>query len=401
VRVQVITEASPHVGIPFRVATPADPAPATYGPWRPKRMLGAQSLGGLRLPDAKPTVSTLYAPRGVWLDDRCLVAADTGNHRVLIWYGRPDRDSAPADVVLGQADAHSEGPAAGRTGPRNGMYLPTGVLVDQDRLVVSDAWHHRILVWDRLPERTGTPPDHILGQLGPQVVKPNGGGEASASRFYWPFGIAVVDERFYVCDTGNRRVLAWRDGIPLDGRGADVILGQPNERSRSENRGGAVRADSFRWPHAITGTGRGGVVVADAGNHRLLRWDAHPQADHPADGVLGQPDLCTAVEFPYASQEGRLRYPYAVAGGSGLAVADTANNRVLLWDEYPTGDAVPDAVLAQPDYASAGENRWEAVAADTLCWPYGLSRWDDELAIADSGNNRIVLWERAPTVGGR
>ncbi|MDP2712122.1 MAG: NHL repeat-containing protein [Solirubrobacteraceae bacterium] len=398
----MITESAPHVGIVTGAGAGAGagPVPATYGPWRPRTILGARSSGGLLLPDAKPTASALYAPRGVWLDDERLIASDTGNHRVLIWHGRPDRDGAPADVVLGQPDANSEGPAAGGAGPGNGMFLPTGVLVDDGRLVVSDAWHHRILVWDRVPQRTGTAPDHVLGQPGPHAVEPNAGADATATTFYWPFGVAVVDGRFYVCDTGNRRILAWSDGIPLDGRGADVVLGQPDARSRSENRGGAVGPDSFRWPHAIAGTGDGGIVVADAGNHRLLRWDAHPRADRPADGVLGQPDLHTAVEFPYVSQEGRLRFPYAVASGPGLAVADTANNRVLLWDEVPTAATAPAAVLAQPDLAAAGENRWERIAADTLCWPYGLARWGDELAIADSGNNRIVLWDAA-AAGGR
>ena len=59
----------------------------------------------------------------------------------------------------------------------------------------------------------------------------------------------------------------------------------------------------------------------------------------------------------------------------------------------------PDAVLAQPTYAACGENRWDMVSPDSLCWPYGL-HWhagaDHELlAVADSGNNRIVPWERS------
>lgn len=400
VRVQVISEAAPHVGFAARARAGAA-ASCGYGPWRPKTILGAPSPGGLLLPDARPTASTLYGPRGVWLDDRHVIATDTGNHRVLIWHGRPDRAGAPADVVLGQRDAATEGPADAGRGPRNGMRVPTGVLVAGGRLVVCDAWHHRLLVWDRVPQRSGTPPDHILGQPGPLDVEPNAGRSATSATFYWPFGIGLIDGRFYVCDTGNRRVLAWADGIPLDGRGADVILGQPDAHSRSENRGGDAGPDSFRWPHAIAGTGSGGIVVADAGNHRLLRWDAHPLADRPADGVLGQPDLHTAAEFPYGSQEGRLRFPYGAAGGPGLAVADTANNRLLVWDEFPAADVAPDVVLAQPDRASSGENRWEAVGDDTLCWPYGVARWGNELAIADSGNNRVVLWHRPATAGGR
>jgi hypothetical protein len=373
---------------------PLPPVERAYGGWRPRVVLGATSAGGLLLPDAKPSASTMYAPRGVWLDGERVVACDTGNHRVLVWHGRPDTDGTDADVVLGQADAGAEGPAAGGAGPRNGMHLPTGVLVDGGRLVVADAWHHRVLVWDGVPQRSATPPDHVIGQPTASAVDPNAGGEPTGATLYWPFGIAVVDGRFYICDTGNRRVLGWHDGLPLDGRAADVVLGQPDARSRAENRGGAAGADSFRWPHALAGTGRGGIVVADAGNHRLLRWDEHPDADRRADGVLGQPDFLSNSELPYQSQAGRLRFPYALAGPPGLAVADTANNRVLVWDERPPDGRAPDAVLAQPDLAAAGENRWDAVAADTLCWPYGLARDGDTLAIADSGNNRVVLWER-------
>lgn len=389
-RVQVIDEAGSALR-PFPVA-PAGPTPACWGTWRPALILGATSPGGLMLPDAAPSASTLYAPRGVWIDEHRVVVADTGNHRVLIWHGLPEADGAAADVVLGQADWADEGPAGGGRGPANGMNLPTGILVDDGRLIVADAWHHRLLVWDRVPEASGAAPDHVIGQADAESVEPNRGGEAGADTLYWPFGIALVDGRFYIADTGNRRVLGWPGGLPLDGRPADLVLGQPDASSREENRG-RLRADSFRWPHAICGTGTGGIFVADAGNHRILRWDRHPEGDGAADAVIGQADFNTADEFPYASQEGRLRFPYAVAG-PGLAVADTANGRVLIWGDAPRSDERPEVALAQRDFATAGDNRWESVAADTLCWPYGLSRHGDLLAIADSGNNRVVLWRR-------
>ena len=409
-RVQVIATGSTHTGVvpgfgvPDTVASP----PTSYAGWRPRAILGADSPGGLLLPPAMPTAAHMYAPRAVWTDGEVVIAADTGNHRVLIWHGVPDTDGAAAAVVLGQLDEHSEGPAAGGVGPSNGMHLPTGVLVHEGRLVVADAWHHRLLVWDVVPTVTGTAPDHVIGQPDDLTVTPNSGGEPTDTTFYWPFGIAVVDGRFYVADTGNRRVLVWRDGIPDSGQPADVVLGQPDAFSREENRGASVDADSFRWPHAFAATGTGGVVIADAGNHRMLRWDLHPEADRPADGVLGQPDFTSGGEFPYVSQAGRLRFPYGVSSVDGeLAIADTANNRVLL---YATTDASlnqePIASLGQPTLAANGENRWEAVGADTLCWPYGV-HWHrpslvepvettarELIAIADSGNNRVVLWER-------
>ncbi len=368
---------------------------APTGGWAPEVWLGAPAPGGLALPAANPTMAFLYSPRGVHLDDDVLVVADTGNHRVLIWHGVPTSDEQPADVVLGQADGVSEGRAAAGRGPERGLNLPCGVLVHEGRLVVADAWHHRILVWHTVPTRSDVAPDVVLGQADASSVEPNRGGDCSASTMYWPFGIAVVGDRFWVADTGNRRVLGWDGGLPTADRPADVVLGQPDASHREENRGADAGPDSFRWPHAITGTDDL-LLVADAGDHRVLGWTPHPASDGPASVVAGQPDLVSAVEWPYGPHTGdRFRFPYAAAvQGGTFAVADTANNRILLWVGIPTDGRAADHVLGQPSFAKNGENRWAAVDRDTLCWPYGISLRGDRLAVADSGNNRVMLWRR-------
>ncbi len=363
------------------------------GGWAPSVWLGAPASGGLALPSASPTMAWMYSPRAVFLSDDLLVVADSGNHRVLVWHGVPTRDEQPADVVLGQPDGTTEGRATG--GPQRGMNLPTGVLVHDGKLIVADAWHHRILVWNEVPTASDTVPDRVLGQAYATVVEPNRGTECSASTLYWPFGIAMVGGRFWVADTGNRRVLGWDGGLPTADRPADVVLGQPDPHLREENRGGDVDAHSFRWPHAITGTDEL-LLVADAGDHRVLGWRPHPDKDTPAELLVGQPDFGSAVEWPYGPHTGdRLRFPYAVAlDAERLAVSDTANNRILLWDGVPSDGRAADHVLAQPTFASNGENRWSSVQHDTLCWPYGISLHGDRLAVADSGNNRVVLWRR-------
>jgi len=315
------------------------------GGWRPRTWLGAPAPGGLALPSAQPTASWLYAPRGVYLGPRSgqagppgpdvLVVADTGNHRVMIWNEVPEWDEQPCDVVLGQPDAFSEGPAAGRGDTKTGLNLPTGVLMHDGRLIVADAWHHRVLIYDRLPEAPGALPD--------------------------------------------------------------LILGQPDGFSRDENRGGPAGPASFRWPHSIAGAGTSGadteLYIADAGNHRVLGWTARPDTDTPADQVIGQPDFGTATGLPYGPQTAdMLRFPYAIdTDGSTLTIADTANNRILLWDRP---DPRAAAVLGQPGFGPNGENHWTGVTRDSLCWPYGLSLSAGRLAIADSGNNRVVIWER-------
>ncbi|WP_237573426.1 NHL repeat-containing protein [Mycolicibacterium lacusdiani] len=371
------------------------------GGWAPEVWLGAPAPGGLALPPASPTMAWMYSPRGVFLGENHVAVADSGNHRVLIWHGMPTADEQPADVVLGQPDGTTEGRAANGRGPERGMNLPTGVLVHGGRLIVADAWHHRILVWDEVPVLDDTPPDHVLGQPDVTSVLPNQGGECSASTFYWPFGIAMVGSRFWVADTGNRRVLGWDGGIPDPGRPADVVLGQPDPKHREENRGGDAGPASFRWPHDIAGRGDL-LLVADAGDHRILGWSPHPDVDRPADVVIGQPDFTSATEWPYGPHTGdRFRFPYAIGldatdpSTERLAIADTANNRILLWNGVPLDGRAADHVLAQPDFGSNGENRWTSVQRDTLCWPYGISLAGDRLAVSDSGNNRVVIWQRS------
>ncbi|MCS6865891.1 MAG: NHL repeat-containing protein [Gemmataceae bacterium] len=354
---------------------------------KPALWLGAPAPGRLALPAAGPTASQLYAPRGVWLDAQRLIVADSGNHRVLIWHTGPTQDHQPADVVLGQPDFTTEGP--------KGLHLPTGVLVVDDQLLVCDAWHHRVLIWDRIPTSPNTPPAAVLGQPHQEATEPNRGGAISGCGFYWPYGIGWAKGWLWVADTGNRRVLGWQ-GIPSDGQAADIILGQPDATHGAENRGGPVAGDSFRWPHAVAATEEL-LFVADAGNHRVLGW-LFPVSDRPADVVLGQPAFDTNHESPYAPPgPSTLRFPYGVTTWKNeLSVADTANNRVVHWNTVPTTGAghPANAVFGQETFASAGENRWQAVTADSLCWPYGVCRCGPRLAIADSGNNRVMIWQQ-------
>ncbi len=364
-------------------------------PLTPHLWLGAYSPGGLVLPDAAPTPSQMYAPRGVYFDDERLIVADTGNHRLLIWHDFPTADGAAADVVLGQPDFYSEGPNAGGRGPQNGLHLPTGVAVIDGKLFVADAWNHRLLVWNCVPQNSDTPPDYALGQPDLCAVTENRGGLVSALGLYWPYGFARINGRFYITDTGNRRILVWNH-LPQPEQPPDLIMGQDGPDKGLENRGIGVAANTFRWPHAVAGTDKM-LYIADAGNHRILGWQ-QPVTDRNADLLLGQTDFSQAMEWPYGKQGAHvLRFPYAIAlDGDTLACADTANNRVLFWQGLPDENASccpADNVIGQYNFEDNGENRWEAVTRDTMCWPYGIWMHNGRIAIADSGNNRVMIWK--------
>ena len=91
-----------------------------------------------------------------------------------------------------------------------------------------------------------------------------------------------------------------------------------------------------------------------------------------------------------------MNMPYALAVlGSRLVVADTANSRILGFDDSSMA-AQADRLTAQPDFAAKGDNRWGVAERDTVCWPYGMSSLGSTVAIADSGNNRIMIWDAAP-----
>ena len=329
------------------------------------------------------------------MDDDHFIVCDSGNHRVMIWNGIPTENGQPADMVLGQADFYSEGPACGHANFASGFHLPTGVIVANGKLLVGDAWHHRVLVWNEVPQKSQTPPDYALGQSDLLQVQPNRGEYATASSMYWPYGLAFIAGKLFVTDTGNRRVLVW-SGVPQADQPAEWVLGQPDAASTGENRDGPVSANSFRWPHAVAGNAHQ-LWIADAGNHRVLGWDGAVTLDRPADRVLGQEDFSGSREWPYDVQgERRLRFPYGIdSQGSCLAVADTANNRILFW-KLPIDQvafAAARDVFGQIDFAKFGENHWQAVTDRSLCWPYGICLHKGLLAVADSGNNRVMIWD--------
>ena len=367
---------------------------------RPVFELGAASPGGLRLPDAMPSASTLYGPRGLAFseDGQTLVVADTGNHRLLVWRDW-SREHGPAMAVLGQRDFASEGAQATGAGPEYGLHLPTGLVISGGRLLVCDAWNHRVLVWNGVPEESGVTPDFVLGQDNLSGTLKNRGGAIGPAGLDCPYGIAVIEGNLHVADTQNRRVLIW-EGVPEKDEPAVDLIGQDDFFSGEENRGRGVGKDTLRWPHALASTGRGELILADAGNHRLMAWEQGSARGGAADILVGQENFGQAFELPYRAQgPTRLRFPYGlVADSDRVFVADTANNRVLRWDA-PLGDrSAAVGVLGQHEFDSSGENRWEAVAPDTLCWPYGLALWGDLLAIADSGNNRVVGWDLDPAL---
>jgi len=349
-----------------------------------------------------PTAKTLFGPRGALLasPEGPLFVCDTGHHRLLIWNSAPERSGTPADIVIGQPDFSSEGRNARGNVDAATLNVPTGIAASNGVLAVADAWNHRVLIWHSYPTRSNQPADVVLGQTDFAGALANRGMvHATADTLNWCYGVAIADGALYVADTGNRRVLKWNH-VPLDnGTPADLVLGQEDFVTRDENAGYAPAAAGMRWPHAVA-VMQNRLFVADAGNNRVMAWDQMP-ADNgaPCSFVLGQQDF-TGVDHnmaAYYPTAAALNMPYGLAVLNGvLAIADTANSRLVAHklDELAM-TAAASRIAGQRTFHDKGDNRWLAPSRDSLCWPYGITACGSTLVIADSGNNRVLLWEAA------
>jgi hypothetical protein len=376
-------------------------------PGGPLRILGgaAAAAAGAGVEPLQVRADTLFGPRGVALGPAAaggpLAVCDTGHHRLLLWRSVPERDHAPADLILGQPDFTSEGRNGGRTPGAATLHVPTGVAIERDLLAVADAWNHRVLLWHGLPTRSNAPADVVLGQADFTAAAANRGrASAAADTLHWCYGVALLGGRLVVADTGNRRVLIWNRVPTANGQPADLVLGQRDFLCRDENAGGAPGPLGMRWPHAAAAAA-GGLQIADAGNHRILGWRTWPAASAaPADLVLGQSDFATLDPNggAYWPDAATLNMPYGLAAaGEWLVAADTSNSRLLAWRAAHLDTAAAAAGLAaQDDFAAKGDNRWQPATRDSLCWPYALAARDGLLAVADSGNNRVSLWRLVP-----
>jgi hypothetical protein len=104
-----------------------------------------------------PSATSIGDPWGVASDGTNLFVADADFHRVLIFNPIPTTNGASASRVLGQGtftnatgnDANQDGVAEANPTART-LRQPTGVNVNGKRLLVSDYWNHRILIFNSL-----------------------------------------------------------------------------------------------------------------------------------------------------------------------------------------------------------------------------------------------------------
>ncbi|MCW5807218.1 MAG: hypothetical protein KIT31_32980 [Deltaproteobacteria bacterium] len=165
--------------------------------------------------------------------------------------------------------------------------------------------------------------------------------------------IAKSGTKLLVSDSVNNRVLIWNSIPTTNGQPADLVLGQPDFTSK----GSGNSASGLSGPRGLWTDGQR-LIVSDRLNNRVLIWNTFPtQNGAPADTVLGAPGfgMSPVINPPTASS---FRNPHGVSfDGARLYVADQQNNRVLVWNGMPSSNnKAADQVLGQSGFDGALEN---------------------------------------------
>lgn len=337
-----------------------------------------------------PSASGLDGPSGhPLLVGGNLYIADTRSHRLLAFAGVPQENLASASFVLGQPDFETVTQGAAEEG---GLSNPRAVSSDGTRFAVADTGHHRVLLHAAVPRNSSTEPDIVVGQADRSSTQPG----CDASSLSSPSDVFLGAGKLIVADTGNHRILVWNSIPEADGEPAALVLGQRNLTTCAANDangdGASDASPAATTLNAPTGVWTDGtrLVVADRDNHRVLIWNQFPTSNgKAADIVIGQAGFTTRTVATTATG---LNTPSSVLGTPlQLFVADSENNRVLVWNQFPTANGqAADVVVGQLDFTSGGTAK--PPHAESFDYPNGLFLSWPYLGVTDNGNNRVLFF---------
>lgn len=320
-----------------------------------------------------------------------LYIPDTESNRVVGFDGMPTQNNPTIEFFLGQIDffTHSES-----AGPR-GMSHPSNISFEDTRMAVADPGNCRVEIYNTLPIETFAPAHVIAGQPDYLNISPR----CDERSLDAPHGVSLAQGKLVVADTGNNRILIWKFIPQVTGWWADLALGKNSPKD--------CGPDGYDGPYALSrpeGVWTDGtrLLVADTGHNRVLVWNTFPIANNqPPDHVLGQPDLTSTTAATTAT--GMSEPNNVQSTGQQIFVTETGNNRVLIWNQFPTTNAAPaDIVLGQPDFTSRDPGTLPPTkddpephfsTAQTLFSPSGVLVVPPRVLVTDSGNSRVLVYE--------
>ena len=176
----------------------------------------------------------------------------------------------------------------------------------------------------------------------------------------------------------------------------DTVVGQPDFTTLTSS----LTQSGVRDPSAVATDGHI-LAIADTDNNRVLIWNSIPTSNGaPADIVLGQSGFTSISSPPVVSASG-MRGPQGVwIQGNRLFVADSLDNRILIWNSIPTqNNQAADLVLGQTGFGPGPQvpSVLPPATASNMVEPVGVTSDGTHLFVSDLGQNRVLIWNSIPT----
>jgi sugar lactone lactonase YvrE len=272
----------------------------------------------------KQKSALLSLPKGVAISSSGMeiYIADSGNHRIR----KVDLQYGNISTVAGNGSGEYRGD--GGLATNASLKSPYGIaLSNEGRVYIADTGNHRIRMVDvdnSITTVAGSTDEGLSGD----------GGVATQAKLKDPRDVAVDSEgNVYIADYGNNliRMVQANSGVITTIAGKkdakDRIQGNP--RSYDGDNKPALGAGLD--PLGIALDGAGGLLVADARNHRIRRIDLKSGIITTVVGT-GRPGDDANGKYAEAAE---LKSPSGVSVSSGgeIYIADTRNHRVLKVDD--------------------------------------------------------------------
>lgn len=161
--------------------------------------------------------------------------------------------------------------------------------------------------------------------------------------FNHPSGIASDGTHFMLCDRFNNRVLIWNSLPTKWDDPPDIVLGQPDMIGNNSGSG----MNQLNFPGNVSVGSNGKLVVADTNNDRVLIWNTFPtQNGQPADVKIYFPAFSTSHPVD--------GWPWGVyTDGTKLSATSTIGSKIFFWNSIPaTNNQPPDYTIALSDFGT-------------------------------------------------